>query len=156
MTGVYPLIFPSDTSTHSADAAVDQLYLITAWVADQQPLFGDFLAGRLLVDVLRQQLHRADTWAYVVMPDYLHWLVKLRAGMSLHKLVEQVLTLSSQAVMRYLGLPGLLWREQYRQQRVWHTTQARTLARQLVAAPRQAGLVSAVGDYPLWDARQWL
>jgi|GEM_PF-980662 len=150
MTGVSPLI-PSLPST-----SVSNLYLITAWVADQQPVFVDLLAGRLLVDVLRQQLHRADTWAYVVMPDYLQWLVRLRAGMSLHKLVETVLVQSSQVIMRYLDLPGVLWREQYRQQRVEGEVQARAMARQLVQAPRRAGLVAAVGDYPLWDARQWL
>lgn len=152
MAGVSPRISSSSSSSNS----VSNLYLITAWVADQQPVFTDLLAGRLLVDVLRQQLHRADTWAYVVMPDYLQWLVKLRAGMSLHKLVERVLTQSSQVVMGYLGLPGLLWREQYRQQQVVDESQARGLARQLVMAPRYAGLVDAVGDYPLWDARQWL
>jgi len=135
---------------------IEGLFLVTAWIDVARPVFDDFLAGRLLVDCLRQQQHRADTWAFVVMPDYLNWLVQLRRNMSLHKLVERVLASSNTQLCSYLGCTGFLWRSQYHQQSVSSSQTAITIARDMVKAPLRAQLVSSVGNYPLWDAPRWM
>lgn len=135
---------------------VEGLFLVTAWIDTARPVFDDFLAGRLLVDCLRQQQHRADTWAFVVMPDYMNWLVQRRRNMSLHKLVERVLTSSNTQLCHYLGCTEFLWRPQYHQQSVSSAQAAITIARDMVRAPLRARLASSVGDYPLWDAPRWM
>jgi len=145
-----------DPTPSSVATAADHLYLITAWADPRTSIFSDFLAGRLLVDCLRQQQHRADTWAFIIMPDYLNWIVQLRRGMSLHKLVEKVLAESTRQLCLYLGQTQTVWRECYRRQAIASEEQALNLARDMVRSPARAGLVTALGDYPLWDARRWL
>jgi REP element-mobilizing transposase RayT len=56
-----------------------RIYLITAVTRDRTPVFRDFAAARALVATLRhaRALGHADTLAYVVMPDHLHWLMTL-------------------------------------------------------------------------------
>ena len=51
-----------------------QIYLITTVTLDRQPVFGNLHAARILIRALREEknLGRADTLAFVVMPDHLH------------------------------------------------------------------------------------
>lgn len=156
MSGSSRLVVSGRPSHMNRPQDIESLYLLTFWTCGSKPIFSDFLAGRLLVDVLRQQQHRADTWAYVVMPDYLHWLLQVRSGMSVHKLVEHVLLQSTWAVAECLKMKGPLWRKQYHKQALSSEQQAQKMARTCIAQPRQQGLVKSVADYPLWDARRWL
>ena len=56
------------------------IYLLTSVVHGRQPLFSDWLAGRLVVDEFRrvEQEGIAQSLAWVVMPDHFHWLVELQ------------------------------------------------------------------------------
>ena len=55
------------------------IYLVTAVTAQRRPVFVDFTAARQLVRTLQSQSlsSRAQTLAYVVMPDHFHWLMQL-------------------------------------------------------------------------------
>jgi len=135
---------------------LDNLYLVSISTADAFPFFEDFLAGRLLVDILRQQQHRADTWAYVIMPDQLDWLFELKPGMSRYKLIEKVLSVSTVVLNEYFCRKGVFWRSEYTVQRLSSEAEALTTARGLVARLSRQGLAKSVASYPLWDARHWL
>lgn len=52
-------------------------YLVTTVTRGRNPLFLDWRIGRLLVIHLRDitEQGNADTLAWVVMPDHLHWLM---------------------------------------------------------------------------------
>ena len=53
-----------------------RIYLITCVTWQRQDIFSNWPCGRLLVNVLMNERRSADTLAYVVMPDHLHWLVQ--------------------------------------------------------------------------------
>ncbi len=56
-----------------------QVYAVTTVTRDRRAYFSEFPPARAVVRVLREQrdLQRAETLAYVVMPDHLHWLMRL-------------------------------------------------------------------------------
>lgn len=91
-------------------SGVGHAYMITTTVHDRVPVFSDWRLGRLLVAELRQAqvLGLADSLAWVVMPDHLHWLLVLR-GESLAKVVQRVKSCSAIAVNKARGSSGQLW-----------------------------------------------
>ncbi|RMN39379.1 hypothetical protein ALQ64_03732 [Pseudomonas cannabina] len=109
--------------------------------------------GRLLVDELRQvqEQQLADSLAWVIMPDHIHWLLQLN-GQSLSRVVQRVKSKSAIAINRAKCCSGPFWQSGF------HDTSIRTedslvnYARYVVANPVRAGLVKSVRDYPLWDA----
>ena len=133
-----------------------QAYLVTTDTLGRQVLFPEIAAGRLVVAEFRKARDEglADTLAFVVMPDHVHWLLVLRSG-TLGNLVGRVKARAAKAVNRMLGRRGAVW------QAVFHDHALRTdedlagIARYVVANPLRAGLVQRIGDYPLWDA-VWL
>jgi REP element-mobilizing transposase RayT len=69
-----------------------QIYLVTAVTLNRQPIFANFAAARVLIGALRaaQISCRAETLAFVVMPDHLHWLMSLGAEADLTAEVQAV------------------------------------------------------------------
>lgn len=130
-----------------------RIYLLTAVVREREPLFEDFVAGRVVVSELRAAT--AEGWvnsqAWVVMPDHLHWLVELR-GHSLAALMRRVKGRSARALNARLGRQGPVWQAGYHDRALRQEEELQDLARYVVANPLRAGLVRRIGDYPLWDA----
>jgi REP element-mobilizing transposase RayT len=93
-----------------------------------------------------EQQGLALSLAWVVMPDHFHWLVELKCG-TLASLMKQVKASSSREINR-----GRLWQQGYHDKAVRREEDIRGLARYIVANPLRAGLVTHIGDYPLWDA----
>ena len=61
-----------------------QVYCITTVTRDRRPLFTDITTARLLIRELRR-LHEQGavvSLAWVVMPDHLHWLIRLGSSLS--------------------------------------------------------------------------
>ena len=60
----------------------NHVYLVTIVIASRKPVFTSFTAARVAVrcfhgsDVARH----AQTLAFVVMPDHVHWLLQLKEG----------------------------------------------------------------------------
>ena len=56
-----------------------RIYLITAVTQDRVPWFHDVMKARCVVTCIREAQQRglADTLAYVLMPEHLHWLMTL-------------------------------------------------------------------------------
>jgi len=92
---------------------------------------------------------RAETLAFCVMPDHVHWLVRLMPGSDLSGLVGRVKGSSSRAI------PLLRWQRGFHDHAVRDDERLRALARYIVANPVRAGVVQRVGEYPHWDA-VWL
>ncbi|WP_017926888.1 transposase [Thioalkalivibrio sp. HL-Eb18] len=125
-----------------------RIYLITAVTRDRTPVFRDFAAARALVATLRhaQALGHADTLAYVVMPDHLHWLMTLGDSISLSPVVRSVKAVTARRLGRALWQPG------FHDHAVRREEDLASLARYIAANPLRAGLVRNLGDYPHWDA----
>jgi len=135
---------------------IGRSYLLTTVTQHRMPLFLDFLASRLLVQEMKalDTTGLTQTWAYVVMPDHLHWLVELNQG-DLKSTMQKLKSRSALQINRYLGSSGPVWQKGYYDQAVRKDEDLKTLARYVVANPLRAGLVMRIGDYPLWDAA-WL
>ena len=82
-----------------------QIYLITTVTRDRQPVFVNLHAARILIRALReeQNLGRADTLAFVVMPDHLHWLMTLDEDAALSGVVRALKAITAKK------LGGALW-----------------------------------------------
>ncbi|MGB3122319.1 MAG: transposase [Pseudomonas sp.] len=135
---------------------VGGVYLLTAVVNGREPIFDDWLLGRLVVKQLRDahEDQWADSLAFVVMPDHIHWLVQLR-GKTLAELMCGIKSRSGLTVNRALGRKGRLWQKGYHDRGVRHEADLKDFARYVVCNPIRAGLVGRVHDYPLWDV-WWL
>ncbi|KAB0548903.1 transposase [Pseudomonas argentinensis] len=134
----------------------NHIYLLTATVENRQAIFADLTPARLLIRELynAQASGLAESLAWVVMPDHLHWLVSLRQG-SLSELMHRVKGRSALQVNSRLGRRGRLWQEGFHDRALRREEDILPTARYIVANPLRAGLVKRVGDYPFWDA-MWL
>jgi putative transposase len=122
-------------------------YFVTAVTQGRERLFADWRMGRVVARELA--MAQAETLAWVLMPDHLHWL--LGEG-DLGAVVGALKSRSAIAVNRVLGSCGPVWEKGYHDYAVRREEDLRALACYVVASPVRAGLVERVGDYPLWDA----
>jgi putative transposase len=131
-------------------------YLVTTVTYGRRQVFRDWRVGRLLVAELRAATESglADSVAWVVMPDHLHWLMVPR-GEALDRIMRRVKSRSAVAIRREQGGYGRLWQRGYHDHAVRREEDLRECARYIVGNPLRAGLVERLGDYPLWDA-VWL
>jgi putative transposase len=134
----------------------NQPYLITTVTLDRRPLFDDWYIGRMLVTELKNATEKnyAETLAWVVMPDHLHWLM-IPGAEALDAVIRRIKSRSAIAANRHMGTNGPVWQHGYYDHALRKTEDIRTVARYLIANPLRAGLVKHIGDYPLWDTR-WL
>ncbi|MDP9692179.1 UNVERIFIED_ORG: REP element-mobilizing transposase RayT [Pseudomonas mohnii] len=130
-----------------------RLYLLTAVTHQRQPVFADWRLGRLLVDQLRcaDESASVTSMAWVVMPDHLHWLIELKHG-TLAELMCRIKSRSSRSINLVRGEQGRLWQRGYYDRALRRDEDIKGAARYIVMTPLRAGLVSKVGEYPLWDA----
>jgi putative transposase len=135
---------------------IGRIYLLTSVVHNRAPLFADWRSGRLVVDEFRkaQQEGWVESLAWVVMPDHFHWLIELKSG-SLGMLMRRVKSGSARALMADRQQKFTVWQKGYHDRALRREDDLLHMARYIVANPLRAGLVTRIGDYPLWDA-VWL
>jgi REP element-mobilizing transposase RayT len=128
-----------------------RIYLVTTVTLYRRPLFSELAAARCVVRAMRHEaaLRRAETLAYVVMPDHLHWLLQLSSGATLSQVVGAVKAVSA----RRFG--GRIWQAGFHDHALRRDEDLAAVARYVVANPLRAGLVARIGEYPHWDA-VWL
>jgi REP element-mobilizing transposase RayT len=125
-----------------------QIYLVTAVTLNRQPVFNDFTAARVVIGALRaaQASGRANTLAFVVMPDHLHWLLNLCTGADLTAEVQAVKSVAAHRI------GGKVWQRGFHDRAIRQEEDLPAVARYVVANPVRAGLVRRVGAYSHWDA----
>lgn len=135
---------------------IGRVYLITTNTISREQLFIQWQIGRLVCHQLmrEQDEGRALTIAWVVMPDHLHWLMQLRKG-ALARTVQSVKARSAIAINQALARTGPVWQRGFYDRALRQGEDLKAAARYVVANPVRAGLVTHVGQYPLWDAL-WL
>ncbi|WP_268800200.1 REP-associated tyrosine transposase [Pseudomonas huanghezhanensis] len=132
---------------------VGRLYSVTSVVEGRLPIFGNWQLGRIVVHEFRRA--EADglvcSFAWVVMPDHFHWLFELRSG-SLDALIKRVKARSAIEYNRATQGRGRIWQKGFHDRAIRYEEDVQDVARYIVANPLRAGLVSRLGNYPLWDA----
>jgi REP element-mobilizing transposase RayT len=149
---------PFDDLRKGRHSEAHRAYFITTVLANRQSLlFTDLLIARLIVAEMRT-LHESgavDSFAWVVMPDHLHWLFQLGENIDLSTLVKSLKARSAHRVNQRLNRQGPLWQKSFHDHAIREEEDIKQIARYIVANPLRAGLVQNIGDYPLWDAA-WL
>lgn len=133
-----------------------RIYLLTATTEGRETLFTDFAIGRLVVAELKaaQQEGLAESLAWVLMPDHLHWLIALQQG-SISNLMRRIKGRSAKRINELTKRQGKFWQDGFHDRALRREEDVLPAARYIVANPLRAGLVNRAGDYPLWDS-VWL
>jgi len=132
---------------------INRPYLVTTVTLHRHPCFHDWRTGRLVVNELcdAESSNYAETLAWVLMPDHLHWLVT-PVSEPLGAIVRRVKSCSARSINHKQGTTGSLWQKGYHEHALRKEEDICAVARYIVANPLRAGLVKNLGDYPLWDA----
>ena len=125
-------------------------YSITVCTFHRRRYFTDFFLARQIIKALKYQddIDHSQTLAFVVMPDHFHWLFELKQST-----LEQVMLAVKSYTAHDFG--ATLWQTGYYEHTVRQQEDLVKLSRYIVANPLRAGLVTHIGDYPLWGA-VWL
>ena len=148
---------PSSRGTHrlrlGRRSIPGQIYLVTTVTHERQPVFSDFFCARLVIRELMacDASLLSETLAYVLMPDHLHWLLRLRGG-SLATLIRALKGRSAASVNAFRRTPGRpLWQKGFHDHAVRQSENVRDVAWYIVRNPVAAGLVAHENLYPHWD-----
>ncbi len=135
-------------------SAPNQIYHVITATYQREDIFSCFALGRVVVHTLREarESELANTIAFVVMPDHMHWLMQLGHKQSLSECVRWVKARAAYAVNRKRTSTGPVWQSGFFDAAVRNEESLVALSRYIVANPLRAGLVDSIGDYPLWDA----
>jgi len=127
-------------------------YHVTFATVNRVPVFVDWPAGRPVLNALRVAgtVDDAQTLAYCLMPDHLHWLLRL-GRLTLAQVVGQMKGRASREYQARRATTGHLWQRGYYDHAIRTDESLRNVAAYIVANPLRAGLVEKIGDYPLWD-----
>ena len=131
------------------------VYLVTTLSASRAPLFADFHDARCVVRALHSVAPQAQTMAYVLMPDHLHWLLRLGEGTNLSALVGLVKRRASKWINRDSPSPKRVWAAGFHDHALRKEEDLGAVARYIVLNPVRAGLVKSWRHYSHWDA-VWL
>ncbi|MFZ1624701.1 MAG: transposase [Gammaproteobacteria bacterium] len=131
------------------------IYHVTTNTHVRQAFFSNASIGRCVVRALRQaeRDQRARTLAFVVMPDHLHWLFELQSA-PLSAVVGQMKGRAARYSRKALGnaaSAGPIWQPGYFEHALRSDESLVKIARYIIGNPLRAGLVTRIGDYPLWD-----
>ena len=128
-----------------------RIYLVTIVTEQRARLFDELLLARMLVRHLKEH-EFVTTLAYVVMPDHVHWLLKLKDDRALESVVRSAKSRSAGSINRFYGRNGRVWQKGFHDYSVHEQDDLKYIARYLVRNPVRAGLAKSVRDYSHWDA----
>jgi hypothetical protein len=122
----------------------------------RRPVFRTPAAAHAVVRLRARTLPfgRASWLAWVLMPDHWQGLLVGEAPLSPLALAGRFKAMTARAVAAHLALEGWLWEAGCGVRELAPGDSLADAARRLVAAPRRAGLVVRLDDYPYW-ASAW-
>jgi putative transposase len=130
-------------------SGIGNWYVVTSVCHRRSDRFAGLEPAAIVVDELRLSDARGATesLAWVVMPDHLHWLLRLSAG-TLAQAVQGFKSRSAHRISRMSGEPGRVWQAGYYDHLVRDEAALRKHARYLLDNPRRRGLATRFEDYP--------
>ncbi|QRY77291.1 transposase [Pseudomonas sp. PDNC002] len=133
------------------------VYLITATTLQRTSIFTDFDAACAAASAFTRPtvLGRNTLFAWVLMPDHVHWLLQLGEDEDLAKSIGRMKAVSAREVRRAGGWQGAVWAPAFHDRALRHEEDLLAVARYVVANPLRARLVSTLREYPFWNA-VWL
>lgn len=134
--------------------ACEHACVVTVFTLFRRPVFRDPRAARAVASQHARTLpwDRAAWLAWVLMPDHWQGLLVCGRDESLAALVGRFKAMTTRAVDPRLRINGWLWGRGHRDAPLADHESLGDAARFLVAAPRRAGLVACLADYPHWES----
>ena len=131
-----------------------QVYLVTWITAGRSELFRELLPARVVINSLQfaDDAGWSKTFAYVLMPDHIHWLFELRGSKHLSQLVASTKRYSATRLKRLGFVSGNVWQEGFHDRAARVDDDLAKLSRYICANPLRAGRCDEIGQYPHWDA----
>ncbi|MCW8900734.1 MAG: transposase [Gammaproteobacteria bacterium] len=134
-----------------------RVYFVTMVTQERTPYFTNFYMTRKAIQQIRL-LHDEEkvySYAWVIMPDHMHWLFQLNDNQSLPKVVNLFKGRTARVLNNVINNKGKFWQPAYFDHAVRNDECIKQIARYIVANPLRANLVDRIEDYPHWDA-DWL
>ena len=128
-------------------------YLVTTCCHSRQPIFSSNRFCEVLINEIHSSDHDGltDTYAFVVMPDHLHWLFTLKTPLALSMVMRRVKARTALYLSR-LGLCARpIWQPGFHDRVVRSDEELVTFGDYIVHNPVRAGLVERPNQYPYWD-----
>ncbi len=132
----------------------NRVYHVTTTTFERKRLFRCLECGRFAILAMRAQAiaGNATTLAFVVMPDHLHWLLRLTGNSTLPSIMNSVKSGAARRITRHHGRPERVWQKGFYDRAIRCEEDLEDVARYIVTNPLRAGLVKSLSQYPLWDA----
>ena len=134
-----------------ADAYADTgaICSVTFAVRDRRRVFAHPAVARAAVDVLRSHAARTGVrlYAYCVMPDHVHLVVKPSLSCDITAFVGQFKNLAQRAAWRF-GVEGAFWQRSFWDHFLRVAEDLETVVQYVLDNPVRAGLVERREDYP--------
>ena len=134
-----------------------RVYFVTMVTNNRARCFLDLYLSRKTIQQL-SLLHREErlySYAWVIMPDHIHWLFQLGEGESLAKVINLFKGRTARILNRYMNRKGKFWQAAYHDHALRKDEDIKQIARYIIANPLRANLVKRVEDYSHWDV-DWL
>ncbi len=129
-----------------------EFYVVTSVLHRRATLFLDPALAHLAADALHSGA--AESFAWVVMPDHVHWLLQVGAT-PLSRCVQAFKSRAARAIDATRGTSGPVWQAGFYDHRLRDEEDLHVHARYIIANPLRRGLVAKIGDYPYWWCR-WI
>ena len=134
-------------------------YMITTLTAVRRPIFAENTSAQVVADALNHYHHRGVVhgFAWVIMPDHIHWVLQLRVG-SLPWLLRAFKTWTSRMVRRcHSDPPPSVWMRGYHDRLIRENEEVSRYIEYVVLNPVRAGLVDHPMQYPwVYGESEWL
>ncbi len=117
-------------------------------------MFTNLRLARIVVQslIFLQKRGEAISLAYVLMPDHLHWLVRLPENCRLDALMRSMKRYTARRINEQLGrIDQPVWQSGYYDHGLRTEEDVLKVARYLVENPLRAGLCEGINDYSHWD-----
>jgi putative transposase len=90
----------------------------------------------------------AESHAWVLMPDHLHWLFRLGERLELSRLAQQFKSRSAIAVNRFRQVSTPVWQPGFYDHQLRRERDLAAQARYIVGNPIRRGICGRIEDYP--------
>ena len=131
-------------------------YVITTVTRERIPFLTDpALAQATAAQIQSIAIDAAETHAWVVMPEHLHWMIQLGSTVGLSQLIQMFKSKSAIAINRLRGSSGTVWQPGFYDHRLRNDEDFAAQARYIVANPVRRGIVQRIEEYPHWWCR-WI
>jgi putative transposase len=119
-----------------------------------QPTFGDMTSVDALISCLRslEVGGEVETLAFVILPDHLHWLVRLSGDTCVDAVTRSLKRDSTLAVNRRLGCTRMtVWEPGYIERLLTEPEEIRMVKRYIAANAAHGAVGLPRSGYPIWE-----